>query len=326
MLITLFVFLFAVVPQILPNQWLAFFNYTGITLISILGLGIVLGYAGQISLGQAAFAAVGGYTTAFLATRLGWTFWSILPIAIIASALAALLFALPAARVKGFYLAVTTLAAHFLIMWTIIHVPKITGGVSGMRVPLPSIGGIVIDTEKDFYFMIMPFVVVAVFLAKNLIRGRSGRAFIAIRDNEIAAEFVGVNVFYYKLIAFIIAGAFAGLGGALQAAYAGGVFPEAYTLMDSIWALGMVLVGGAGSIVGIIFGVVFFQILKQVVVIFTPAMGNLLGGATSLSAAPMVNLLYAVVITLFLILEPRGLYHRWQILKASVRLWPYRAV
>ena len=322
LVISLVVLLF-LFPLIGSSRLLNLANTIGITLIAILGLNIVTGYCGQINLGQAAFVAVGGYISAILTTRFGFPFWAALPCAGLGTAVVGLTFGLPAVRVKGFYLVLATLAAQFVVMFFVFLFPDWTGGVDGLYAPPPELGGVRFDTPQKFYFITLVFTIIAILIAKNLVRTRVGRAFIAIRDNDLAAEVMGINLFAYKLLAFFICSFYAGVAGSLFSHYLGFVHPEQYTIADSIWFIGMIIVGGMGSTAGAVFGTVFLRVLEEIVSILGPQIGTalpLLGGQL---AAALGLIVEALVIILFLIFEPRGLAHRWDLIKAYYRLWPY---
>jgi len=323
MLIAGLIFLFGVLPQISSYYVLTLANLIGITVIGALGLQILLGYCGQISMGHMAFMGVGAYVTGIMMSHLGLPWFAALICAAAASALLGLVFGLPALRIKGFYLALSTMAAHFIIIWAIWHGGDITGGVYGLSIPRPHIGEFVIKGEKSFFYLIMIFMVIMTFIAKNLVRMKLGRALIAIRDNDIAAEFMGINVFYYKLVAFTIASAFAGVSGALYALYLGNIAPEQFAFLDSLWYIGYLIIGGLGSITGVFFGVTFLLALRQVVMIAAPTISVVMPGLSEGILAATMQITFGSVIALFLIFEPRGLYHRWEVAKSTIRLWPF---
>jgi len=275
----------------------------GITLVAVHGLNLLTGLCGQISVGQAAFMGFGAYSYGLLVTKAGLPFWIALPLAAFLTGFSGVVFGLPAVRVKGFYLLVTTLGAQFIIVWLIIHLRGLTGGmIWGLSVPNVTLFGYELDTDIKKYFFIMAFVVLMTFVAKSISRSRLGRTFIAIRDNDLAAEVMGINLFYYKLVAF---------------------HPEQFVLMDSIWYLGMLIVGGMGSTMGAIFGTVFFKVLSELIVIYSPVIADMFPAVESGIFASLGHLIFAIVILLFLIFEPRGINHRWEILKASYRLHPF---
>ena len=296
----------------------------GITVVAVHGLNLLTGLCGQISVGQAAFMGFGAYSYGLLVTKLGLPFWVALPLAAVLTGFSGVIFGLPAVRVKGFYLLVTTLGAQFIIVWLIIHLRGLTGGmIWGLSVANVTLFGYPLDTDVKKYFFIMAFVVLMTFLAKSISRSRLGRAFIAIRDNDLAAEVMGINLFYYKLIAFFTCSVFAGVAGSLWALFINHLHPEQFVLMDSIWYLGMLIVGGMGSTMGAIFGTVFFKVLSELIVIYSPVIADLFPAVESGIFASLGHLIFAIVILLFLIFEPRGINHRWEILKASYRLHPF---
>ncbi len=322
-LVAFLVALFAL-PRFASGHVLSILNGIGIMLIAVHGLNILTGYTGQISLGQAAFMAVGAYTSALLTARLHLPFWLALLGAGVSAGAVGLVFGLPSVRIKGFYLAMATLAAQFIIPWMFIHVrADITGGVSGMVVPPASLGGIVFKSQESMYFLVMGVAVAMTFFAKNLVRTRTGRAFVAIRDNDIAAEAMGINLFTYKLLAFFICSFYAGVAGSLWAHWMRAINPDHFTLMDSIWYVGMVIVGGMGSTLGAILGTTFLRLLSELVMTVSPQIGRLFPFLAANILAALGPMLFGLVIILFLIFEPRGLAHRWEVFKASYRLHPF---
>jgi len=311
-------------PLFLGTQWVVMVNVIAITLISVLGLNILTGYCGQISLGQAAFMGVGGYLSATLTVHMKLPFLLALPCSAIGAGIVGLLFGLPSLRIKGFYLAMSTLAAQFILIWCFGHIrPDLLGGLDGIGVPNMSIGGIVLNTEQEKFYFIVPLTVLIVFLTKNIARTKAGRAFIAIRDNDLAAELMGVNLFYYKLVAFIICSMYAGLAGSLWVHYVRWIDPSHFSLMDSVWFLAMLIVGGMGSVTGAVFGTIFMRGLNEIVMRSVPALQTVLPSASSSLFAATLQLFFGVVIVLFLIFEPRGVAHLWERFKTSYRLWPY---
>ena len=310
-------------PLYLGNYWLGVANLIGITIIAVTGLNILTGYCGQLSIGHAGFIAVGAYTSAVLTSRFELPFLVGLICAGLVAGLVGMIFGIPSLRVKGFYLAISTIAAQFIIIWVINHWSSVTGGFVGISVPPASIGGITFVNQASQFYLVMVVTVVVIYLAKNLARTRVGRAFIAIRDNDLAAEVMGINPFRYKLIAFFIGCFLAGIAGSLLAHWIGYMNAENFTFMDSILYIGMLIIGGSGATVGPIFGVIFVRMLQQGITFISPVLESsfqsLPAGFTT-GIGPMV---FGLVIVLFLILEPRGLAHRWALFKASYRLWPF---
>ena len=318
-----FLILLFTAPLYFGNYWLGVFNLIGITLIAALGLNILVGYCGQLSIGHAGFIAVGAYTAAILTNRFELPFLVGLPAAGLAAGTIGLIFGLPSVRVKGFYLAITTIAAQFIIIWIINHW-SLTGGFVGIKVPYASIGDFVFRSEVSQFYLIMVIAVICTFFAKNLARTKIGRAFIAIRDNDLAAEVMGINLLYYKLLAFFIGCFLAGIAGALLAHWVGFMNAEQFSLTESILYIGMIIIGGLGTTVGPIFGVVFIRILQQMLTIeVVPWLEGTFTMFPSGFATGVTPMMFGLVIILFLILEPRGLAHRWSLFKAAYRLWPF---
>lgn len=310
-------------PLWMNNTWLGLINLIGITLIAATGLNILTGYCGQLSIGHAGFIAVGAYTSAILTSRLGMPFLVGLISGGVLAGMVGMIFGIPSLRVRGFYLAISTIAAFFIIMWVITHWDGVTGGFMGMSVPVATLGPFAFKTESSLYFLIMVITVLTIFFAKNLARTRVGRAFVAIRDNDLAAEVMGINLFRYKLTAFFIGCFLAGIAGGLRAHYTGYLSHEFFTLSDSILLIGMIIIGGLGTTLGPIMGVILIKVLDQVLTHeLIPFIENtkILPSGFASGIAPMV---FGITIILFLILEPRGLAHRWQIFKGSYRIWPF---
>jgi len=319
MLIAFLIFLFAC-PLFFGDRILTILTIIGITVISVHGLNILTGYCNQISMGHAGFMAVGAYTSAILTAKLGFSFWAALPCAALAAGIVGIIFGLPSLRIKGFYLIMATIAAHFIIIWVILQLYGITGGSDGLAVPRPEIGGFVFKSKSSYFYLVMIIACLGTFLAKNIVRTRAGRAFIAIRDNELAAEVMGVNLLSYKLVAFFIGCVYAGVAGSLLVHYVAFATTDQFPFMNSVWYLGMLIVGGMGSTAGAIFGVVFLKLLDELVTI----VGPILSAAVAPQAAASLSLIMrGLVIILFLIFEPRGLAHRWQMVKSYYRLWPF---
>jgi branched-chain amino acid transport system permease protein len=309
-------------PLYWDNYLLGVANLVGITLIAAVGLNILLGYCGQLSIGHAGFIAVGAYTAAILTGTFELPFLVGLICAGLMAGLVGLIFGIPSLKVKGFYLGIATIAAQFIIIWFINHL-SITGGFTGIAVPYASIGGFVFDTEASQFYLIMTIAVLCIFFAKNLARTRIGRAFVAIRDNDLAAEVMGINLFYYKLLAFFIGCFLAGIAGSLLAHWIGFMNAEQFSIGESILYIGMVIIGGMGTALGPIVGVIFVRLLQQGIMFVAPMLESAFPVLPAGFASGIAPMLFGVVIILFLILEPRGLAHRWMLFKAAYRLWPF---
>jgi len=313
-------FILCTCPFFLSDRMLTILTTMGIAVISVHGLSILTGYCGQISIGHSGFMAVGGYTSAILCAKLGWPFGAALPGGALAAGIAGLVFGLPSLKIKGFYLIMATIAAQFIIIWIIIQLRSITGGTDGLLVPKAMLGSIVLNSKTNFFYLVMVFACLATVTAHNIVRTRSGRAFIAIRDNDLAAEVMGVSLWRYKLEAFFIGCVYAGVAGSLLVHYVRFASIEQFPFMDSVWYLGMLIVGGMGSTTGAILGVIALKILDELVTVAGP----ILAAAVAPQAAASLALIsHGLVIIIFLIFEPRGLHHRWETVKAYFRLWPF---
>lgn len=296
------------------------------TIIAVQGLNVLTGYTGQISLGQAAFMLVGGYTSALVTIHWGLPF----PLAIVVAGFAAgavgLLFGLPSLRVKGFYLAMATLAAQFIIPWLTRHIfPDYLGGMTGrIDVPVPVIFGVSFSEVNQYYYLSLGVLVVTTVAVLNLSRTRLGRALVSIRDNDLAAELLGVNLFSYKLKAFFIASFLAGVAGALKAHSQRGVGTEfGYGLEESIILLGMLIIGGLGTNLGPFLGVTTVVLLDDIAGLAGQTMADLFPEQAARFLTSFRPIFFGLILMLFLIFEPRGLSHRWQLTKASWRLRPF---
>jgi branched-chain amino acid transport system permease protein len=319
LLFAFLIFLFTC-PLFFSDRMLTILTIIGITIISVLGLSILTGYCGQISLGHAGFMAVGAYTSGVLCAKLGWSFWAALPCAALAAGLVGLVFGLPSLKIKGFYLVMATIAAQFIIVWVIIQLRSITGGADGLAVPRPAIGNFVFRSKSSYFYLVMIIACLATFLALNIIRTRAGRAFVAVRDNDVAAEVMGINLWTYKLMAFFIGCVYAGVAGSLLVHYVAFATLDQFPFMNSVWYLGMLIVGGMGSITGAIFGAVSLKFLDELVIIAGPILSAVVAAQ---AAASLSLIMRGLVIIIFLIFEPRGLVHRWEMIKTYFRLWPF---
>ena len=314
-------FCIPIIPGINGTYTLRIIIGIAIMVINCLGLNILTGYCGQLNVGQSAFVMVGAFTAGLLNYHLGWSFWvNIIP-AGVAAAIIGGVFGAPSVRLKGLYLALTTFSAQIILTWIALY--HISTAAAGFVVDPPAIGGFYFDTPERFYFIAMVFTCVMCFIAKGIVRSGIGRAFMAIRDNETAAEAMGINIFRYKLLAFLICTFYAGVGGALFAHYMMWVQLESFTLIDSVWYLVMIIVGGLGSIEGTIFGVIFIVSIKEIIYVVGPALEGSMPFLPTGAGSGFLLVSIGGVAILFLILEPRGLVHSWKIIKTYYRLWPY---
>jgi branched-chain amino acid transport system permease protein len=297
-------------------------NSVLIAVIAAIGLNILTGFTGQISLGHGAFMGVGAYASGYFMTNLGMPFIACVVAAGCVTAMVGMIFGIPSLRLKGLYLAIATLAAQVILEFVFVRWRVVTGGSQGMLVPPAKIGGFAFNGDFKFYFLALAFTILAVLIAKNIVRTKPGRAFMAIRDRYISAEIIGVPLFQYKLISFGISSFYAGVAGSLWAHYIGIITPEHFNVMVSIQYLSMIIIGGLGSIYGSIMGAVFMTLLPEIL--------RLLSGLFSKEYPILVNIfgairesVFGLVIILFLIFEPDGLAARWKTIKNYWKLWPF---
>ena len=415
------------------DQYIGLIARISIFVIAVQGLNILVGYTGQISLGHAAFMAIGAYGSAILARELGFSFWTALPASALLTGLVGLLFGLPSLRVKGFYLAMATLAAQFIIPWVLRYpLEDLTGGTRPLSVPAPMIGpfapyaedainadqplvfqagdpylvdvisvdfigltgaypvielinpagdaipygDVYMSVSEDsdgnvtglsyiaskageyqvavraqnggeftavirrskalsfaadiaMYYIIVPLAVLLMFLARNIIRTRTGRAFISVRDNDLAAELLGINVFGYKLRAFFLSAVYAGIAGCLLAYERNSLSLNAFELDVSIEMLAMLIIGGAGFPLGAMFGVVFIRALQEALIPFlrpwlSDWLPQLFPFIDAVNITSAINpIVFGGALIVFLVLEPRGIAHRWEVFKVAWKLRPY---
>lgn len=419
---------------LISDQYVGLIIRVAIFVVAVQGLNLLIGYTGQISLGHAAFMAIGAYSSAILARELGLSFWIALPLSAMITGFVGLIFGLPSLRVKGFYLAMATLAAQFIIPWVLRYpMEDLTGGTRPLNVPAPIIGpfgsyaddnledgtplvftagdpyfvdvinvsftaidgaypeielvnadeelvpsgdvnmtfieddegnvtGIsymatksgehrvtIVPTEESgdftaivtrskalsfatdtaFYYIIIPLSVLLMFFARNIVRTRTGRAFISVRDNDLAAELLGINVFTYKLRAFFLSAVYAGIAGCLLAFERNSLSLDMFTLEVSIEMLAMLIIGGAGFPLGALFGVTFVRILQEALIpalrpILSSGLVIVLPFVDTVNIAGAINpIMFGLALIIFLVLEPRGLAHRWEILKVAWKIRPY---
>jgi branched-chain amino acid transport system permease protein len=297
-----------------------------ISIVGALGLNILVGYTGQISIGHGAFMSVGAYTAANLAVRAGLPFWITLPAGGLMAALVGAVVGIPSLRIKGLYLAIATLAGQLIIEWIINHVPWISGGTqASIQVPRPSLFGHEMKTQGELYFFLLFFALIAIVAALNLVRSRIGRAFVAIRDQDIAAEIIGIDIFRYKLIAFAISSFYAGVCGVLYTYYFGIANYEQFQLGVSIEYLAMIIIGGLGSVLGSILGAAFVALLPLAIRTVMESVGGLFFAANEMATvvSSMRLVIFGALIIVFLVMEPEGLNRLWRNIRNYFRVWPF---
>lgn len=298
-------------PLVLDRFYLGEFAYVYIWAIAGVGLMLLVGYTGLVSLGHAAFLAIGAYAHAWLLTQ-GVPFILSVPLATAFCAVIGYIVGLPALRMTGIYLAIATLAFERIAAWVIEHWESVTGGHFGMRVPDPMVFGMSLDGPVPFYYLCLGILILSLFAALNLLRSPTGRAFIAVRDSEVSAESMGINLARTKCTAFALSAAFTGLAGTLFSHRIGYLAPDAFTVQTSIQLLLMVVVGGLGSLQGVVYGAIFLGLLPQAIAIGRDVLPQWIGEIPGLEPG-----IFGLILVLFLIFEPLGIHGRW----VKVRLW-----
>jgi branched-chain amino acid transport system permease protein len=319
----------ALYPFLFKNYYVYVANYMAINVIVAIGLNILVGYTGQISLGHSGFFAIGAYATLVLMSKVGLPFVLALPAAALATAVFGFLIGLPALRLEGPYLSIATLGFGLTITRVIGRI-EFFGGRQGLHAPELTIGPWHLNTDRDFYYLLITLTVILTVAARNIIKTKVGRAFIAIRDADIAAETMGVNLMYYKTLAFAVSAFYTGLAGGLYAFVLRFIEPELFGLLMSILFLAMVVVGGLGSIFGAIAGacLLSYMDLELRNILSIPYVGLWLEALSksyfSITGVSNIQfILYGLIMVLIMLFEPLGLYGFWIRTKIYWRTWPF---
>jgi branched-chain amino acid transport system permease protein len=290
--------------------------------IGALSLMLLTGYAGQISLGHAGLLAAGAFTVGILFREVRAPFWLTLPAAALVGAVLGAVFGLPSLRLRGLYLAVSTLALYFVVAYLGGEYESRRGFSTGIMIDAPSIGGFVFKNARGWYFVLLAAAAATLLICANLLRSRTGRAWRAIRAHETVAEALGIGIASYKLLAFVISSALASLAGALFAYYRGFVSVEAFSLFLSIQYVAMIIIGGMGSLLGALLGALFVTLLPYLIEALLMRLPHAQSYAGSLFAIDYSA--FGVVMILFLVFEPLGLVGIWRRLQNYFLLWPFK--
>jgi len=320
--LALFLLAAAAFPLLASSFLLDLANQFFLAAIGAVALMLLTGYAGLISLGHAGLLAAGAFTVGILFKEVAAPFWITLPAAAVAGALLGVIFGLPSLRLRGLYLAVSTLALHFVVVYLGGEYETKRGFSTGIVIDPPTLGDFVVTDPHVWYFVLLVAAAGTVWLSLNLLRGKTGRAWRAIRDHETVAEALGINVPAHKLAAFVVSSTLTAVAGALFAYYRGFVSVEAFSLFLSIQYVAMVIIGGMGSILGALLGAAFVTLFPYVI--------EYLLGVLPVPAA-FTNQMFAVnyaafglAMALFLVFEPGGLVAIWRRLRNWFVLWPFK--
>jgi branched-chain amino acid transport system permease protein len=327
--ICLLIVFLAAFPFLVKNYYVYVANYMAINVIVVVGLNLLVGFTGQISLGHAGFFAIGAYGNIILMTNLHFPFLVALPAAALVAALFGFLLGLPALRLEGPYLTIATLGFGLTITQVIGRI-EFFGGRQGLHAPDLIIGPWHLNTDRDFYYLLITITILLTIAARNLIKTRVGRAFIAIRDADIAAETMGVNLVIYKTLSFAVSAFYAGIGGGLFAFVLRFIEPEVFTLLMSVMFLAMVVVGGLGSIMGSIAGACLLGWLDLQLrnILSIPYLGDWLEALSKsyFSITGVSNIQYIVfglILIAIMLFEPLGIFGIWIRTKKYWKTWPF---
>jgi branched-chain amino acid transport system permease protein len=319
----------AAFPFIFKNYYVYVANYVAINIIVVVGLNILVGYTGQISLGHAGFFAIGAYGTIVLMTRAHFPFLLALPVAGLIAAAFGFLLGLPAMRLEGPYLAIATLGFGLTITQIIGRIEAL-GERQGMHAPQLTIGGWQLNSDRDFYYLLIPLMLLLTVAARNIMRTKVGRAFISIRDAPVAAETMGVNLMIYKTLAFALSAFYAGIGGGLYAFVLRFVEPELFSLFMSVMFLTMAVVGGLGSMLGPIAGACLLGWLDLQLrnILEIPYLGEWLRDLSqsyfSLTGVSNIQfIVFGSILILIMVFEPLGIFGIWIRIKKYWKTWPF---
>src|SRR5205807_2743458 len=313
-------------PQLFSEYWLSILIQIGIFSIAALGLNILVGFTGQISIGHAAFFLFGAFTSAYINNNFPIPVFFAIPLAGVVTALVGLIFGIPAARLKGLYLVIATLAAQYILLDFFPRADWFSGGTVPASANPFSIFGYTLRGDRQYFYVVLAYVVVSFVLVTNLARTRDGRALVAIRDHYLSAEIMGINLTKYRTLSFGIAAFFAGVAGALYAHYNQVVSNEGFGLDRSIIFLAMVIIGGLGSVMGTLMGAAFMVLLPESMEWLSAMLrGSAIDQVLALknNIAFLREVAIGFIIVIFLMFEPDGLAHRWRQIKTYWKLYPF---
>lgn len=313
-------------PFLVNSYYLSLLIQIGYMGIAALGLNILVGCTGQISLGHAGFFGFGAFASAWANNSLGVPVVLAMPLAAVMTTVLGLVFGIPSGRLKGLYLAIATFASQFILEDFFARAEWFTGGSAGAVASPVSLFGYELPGDKGFFYVVLFWVVVTFLMASNLLRSRDGRALVAVRDHYLSAEVMGINLTKYRILSFGVSSFYAGLGGALYGHYLGFVSAEGFTILLSIEFLGMIIIGGLGSVAGTILGTIFMVLLPEVMAGAVAVAKSSVGGNAAWLTEGLASIRQAAIglaIILFLIFEPDGLIHRWRLIRSYWKLYPF---
>ena len=314
--------LWVMFPFFSPPFFLHIANLIAIACVGALALNLLVGYAGLLSLGHAGFMAAGAFTTAIMTVNFGMPIWVVIPVAIIIGSFLGLIGGLPSYKLKGIYLGLSTLALHYIIQYACNEYQFYSGFGYGIIIKEPKIGSFIISEKKTWYFFLWVIAIGVSIFVTNLRRSKLGRAWIAIRGRDIAAEVMGINCGYYKILAFVISSALTAMSGSLYVYYTGVASYEEYTFGLTISYLAMVILGGVGSVLGSLLGAFIITMLPYGLLYIAGLFeaSFVIKGYFSI----IQSAVYGLFIIMFLLVEPQGLAEIWRRIRVYFELWPFR--
>jgi branched-chain amino acid transport system permease protein len=310
-------------PFVADTYFIYLANLAAIFIIGALGLNLLTGNGGLISLGHAGFVAIGAYTSGILVTKLGFPFLLSLPISALVAGLFGMVVGLPALRLKGLYLAMITMGFVFVVEYLIDEFSFLTGGEEGLMAGPIQFGSTIVDTDFGLYFLIMPIMILLCYFTRNLLRSSFGRALMSIRDRDIAAEVTGVNLGKYKVQAFALSAVYAGIAGAIYGHYVQMISPDYFGILMSIEYIVIIIIGGLGSVLGTILGAIFVTLVPEGLRLF----GDLTRTSLPVFAERFGDFkegIFGLLMIFFIIFEPAGLSGIWRKIKIYWKSWPFR--
>lgn len=310
--------LFSLMPFIDNDYFLHLMNIICIYAIVAMGLNILTGLTGQLSLGHGAFFGIGAYSSALLSAKAGLPFFIVIPIAGIAASMIGSIFALPSVRLKPIYLPMATLAGQFIVGYILLHWESLTGGSKGLANSAPTLAGLNLGSHLSLFYITAICLLLLTWLTNNLIRSKIGRTFLAIRQNERAASAMGIAVLPHKLLAFVVSSFFAGVAGALFAYSTTTITPTFFNLTLSIEFLAIIIIGGIGSIYGSMVGALVIVFLNEILIFFTGYFMD-----TGITIMPLHEFILGLTIVLFMVFEPEGLARILRDIKWRLKRWPF---
>lgn len=308
-------------PLVLSKYSLSLANQVAFFAMAAMGLNILTGFAGQISIGHGAFMGMGAFTTGYLMKQ-GFSFWVSMPLGGLAAAAIGVIFGLPSARLKGLYLAIASIAAQVILDFLYVKAEWFTGGVHSMNLARPTLFGLTLRSEAHFYYLGITMALLMGLFAQNLLRTRMGRAFVAVRDRDLAAEVMGVELWRTKLTAFALSAFYVGIAGAYWGAYVRIINYEQFGFHLSIELLAMIIIGGLGSVMGAVYGAAFMTLMPVLVRETARFLGQF-APIIADNVALLRDIVFGIAIVLFLVFESEGLAKLWRNIKDYFRLWPF---